>query len=418
MDILQNQIKKLETQLADLNAEKASKETDVRNVLIKIQQRKKNGQPGAFEKAEWARLKASIKDIDREMKNVSGQIRALQTQLTQAKQLQTRPLTLPPPTSVSPSPSKDIIDEKYREIEQQMENEGLLDSPSQKDKANIGDEDVADEYENIVKNIKSQDQPQFSYGPEPENDDFSEPTLEAQNREQEKQMVKELEEKYGSELTNKGEEPQMPPLKTRASSRRNRRKKQKLIKDTEKTKTLKREPVCLLRQPLMPLSASEERPIKPDVKDFAGLRPSVSSVSSTPISSTPISSTKDDENEYEDEDEVKNDKKEIEMKIMSSPSKQPQTQTQPQPQTQTQNKNSFRDSLRPASQNFKINPNGAQKKLICPAILKTGKNVTKKFFFPSQFPNLTKLRPALQSKMSGGRKPRETRKLRKTRKIR
>jgi hypothetical protein len=183
----------------------------------------------------------------------------------------------------------------------------------------------------------------------------------------------------------------------------------------------------------MPLSASEERPIKPDVKDFAGLRPSVSSVSSTPISSTPISSTpisstpisstpisstKDDENEYEDEDEVKNDKKEIEMKIMSSPSKQPQTQTQPQPQTQTQNKNSFRDSLRPASQNFKINPNGAQKKLICPAILKTGKNVTKKFFFPSQFPNLTKLRPALQSKMSGGRKPRETRKLRKTRKIR
>ena len=37
------------------------------------------------------------------------------------------------------------------------------------------------------------------------------------------------------------------------------------------------------------------------------------------------------------------------------------------------------------------NPN-----IICKAILKSGKNLTKKYYFPSEFPNLTKLKPVIQ----------------------
>lgn len=83
---------------------------------------------------------------------------------------------------------------------------------------------------------------------------------------------------------------------------------------------------------------------------------------------------------------------------------QPILQTNLQTNLQTDintDKNGFRETLKPLStQNTKqttINSN-----VICPSIFKSGKNVTKKYYFPSEFPNLTKLKSI--GSMKGGTK--------------
>jgi len=68
-------------------------------------------------------------------------------------------------------------------------------------------------------------------------------------------------------------------------------------------------------------------------------------------------------------------------------------------------KTGFKETLKPSTiQNLKQSTINAN--IICPAIFKSGKNVTKKYYFPSEFPNLTKLKSIVPK---GGRKTRRNR---------
>jgi centrosomal protein CEP76 len=69
--------------------------------------------------------------------------------------------------------------------------------------------------------------------------------------------------------------------------------------------------------------------------------------------------------------------------------------------SQNLNKTGFKESLKQKTnqKQTQISING---NYICPAIFKSGKNVTKKYYFPSEFPNLTKLKSVVSIK--GGKR--------------
>ena len=75
--------------------------------------------------------------------------------------------------------------------------------------------------------------------------------------------------------------------------------------------------------------------------------------------------------------------------------------------SQTPNITGFRETLTHGKKNIdnpKVSPD-----IICPAIFKTGKNITKKYYFPSEFPNLTKLKSLTTNPVKkGGRKTRRS----------
>ena len=59
--------------------------------------------------------------------------------------------------------------------------------------------------------------------------------------------------------------------------------------------------------------------------------------------------------------------------------------------------NGYRQSLKNVKSNIK--PKGVNSNIICPAILNTGKkSVSKKYYFPSEFPTLTNLKPVIPGK--------------------
>jgi hypothetical protein len=104
----------------------------------------------------------------------------------------------------------------------------------------------------------------------------------------------------------------------------------------------------------------------------------------------------------------KNKQKEIQMVTMDLNPIPPPPPSSMQPPPPSDEKNGFKETLRPSSiQNLKqstINSN-----IICPAIFKSGKNVTKKYYFPSEFPYLTGLKSVVPK---GGRKTRRRIKVR------
>ena len=98
----------------------------------------------------------------------------------------------------------------------------------------------------------------------------------------------------------------------------------------------------------------------------------------------------------------KNKQKEIQMKQMNGPSEDISTaefeKLMPKPKPpKPPIEAGFRKTLRKTKKIVK--PINANPNIICKAILQSGKNITKKkYYLPSQFPNLTKLKPVIKPK--------------------